>query len=211
MMRRRVNKRSPWILGMVVSVLFVGTAAYIYHVIAGAPVKAAERPGARVKAARARAATRKPTSKPSSPSSSYTIIARRNLFQPLIAPPPKVKVTPPLPPKVNTPPPPPANIPNFFMPPPMPDASIAAHSPAMDRITVVGSVRVGDELYVLVEDLAKGETRYVKAGESAFGYTVKAANVDDATLERDGQTFKVAMGEGKVSTPIRPSRGGFAP
>ncbi len=204
-MRRRVNKRSQWILGIFVPVLFVSTAAYIYHVIAGSPAKAAEKPAARAKTTRARSTAGKPAEK--AKPSGYTIIAQRNLFQPLIAPP---KVTTPPPPKPQ-PPSPPANIPNVFMPPPMPDASLAAHSPAMDKIAVVGSVRVGDELYVLVEDLAKGDTRYVKAGESAFGYTVKAAGIDDATLERDGQTFTVAMGEGKVGAPVRAGAGGFIP
>jgi hypothetical protein len=200
-MRRRVNKRSQLILGIFVPVLLVGTAAYIYHVIAGSPVKAAEKPAARAKTTRARSATGKPAAK--AKPSGYTVIAQRNLFQPLIAPP---KVTTPPPPKPQ-PPSPPVNIPNVFAPPPMPDASLAAHSPAMDKIAVVGSVRVGDELYVLVEDLAKGDTRYVKAGDSAFGYTVKAASIDDATLERDGQTYKVAMGEGKVGAPVRAGAG----
>jgi hypothetical protein len=205
-MRRRVNKRSQLILGIFVPVLLVGTAAYIYHVIAGSPVKAAEKPAARAKTTRARSTTGKPAAK--AKPSDYTVIAQRNLFQPLIAPP---KVTTSSPPPKPQPTSPPVNIPNVFAPPPMPEASLAAHSPAMDKIAVVGSVRVGDELYVLVEDLAKGETRYVKAGDSAFGYTVKAASIDDATLERDGQTYKVAMGEGKVGAPVRAGAGGFVP
>lgn len=208
-MRRRVNKRTPLFLGIFVPVLFVGTAAYVYYVIAGSPVKAAEKPAARTKTASARSKASKTVGKSQPKSSGYTVIAQRNLFQPLVAPPPKATTPPP--PKASPSPPPPVNIPNFFTPPPMPDASIAAHSPAMDKITVVGSVQVGNELYVLVEDLAKGETRYVKAGESAFGYTVKAASIDDATLERDGQTYKVAMGEGKVGTPVRAGAGGFVP
>jgi hypothetical protein len=72
----------------------------------------------------------------------------------------------------------------------------------------VGTVTAGNETFVLVEDVAKGETRQVRAGESVFGYTVRAAGVDDAVLERDGRTYKVAMGEGKANVPIRSAMAG---
>ncbi len=212
MRRRRIKTRKCVQLitgGLVIPVLLGAIGLLVHHVVEDEPANAAEKAGSREKTARTRTANKPTLSKPQP--TNYAVIAQRNLFQPFVAP--KAKVTQPSvkrdrlvqpsspnpnrdvqPSSPNMPP----MSPFFSMP-----SGEAASNPASDRIAVVGAVRVGDDLYVLVEDVTKGETRYVRAGESAFGYTVKSADVDNAVLVRDGKTFVVALGENKPGIPIR--------
>ncbi len=200
MRRKRANKRNQVILGLLVSVLVGGTLFYIHYVVAGETSKTSGKAAVGAKTTRTRAVAHKPA--PGKPQrKGYAVIAERNLFQPLVAP--KAETPPPVvkPKPVQVSPP----IPTFTLPatPPITET----HNPTLDKVTVVGMVQMGNEMFALVEDVTKGETRFVRAGESAFGYTVKAARGDDAVLERDGQTFAVAMGENKVAAPIRPGMG----
>ncbi len=139
--------------------------------------------------------------------SHYAVVAERNLFRPLIAPKerqnsPKLPASLlPFTPESSQPPQPPS-------PPPLPEET---HNPANDGVAVVGSVKVGDEWHALVEEAATGKTCFVRVGESAFGYTVEAVGMDNAVLERDGQTFTVAVGENKVNTPLRSVSGTSKP
>jgi hypothetical protein len=212
MRRRRIQARKcvQFITGsLAIPVLLGAIWLLAHHVVENEPANAAEKAASREKTARTRTAHKPTLSKPQP--SNYAVIAQRNLFQPLVAP--KAKVTqpsikrdrlvqPPSPNPSRDVQPSSPNVPPMapFFPMPM---SEATSNPASDRIAVVGAVRVGDDLYVLIEDVAKGETRYVRAGESAFGYTVKSADVDNAVLARDGKTFTVALGENKSNSPIR--------
>ena len=212
MRRRRIQTRKcvQFITGgLAIPVLLGAIWLLVHHVVENEPANAAEKAESREKTARTRT-TNKPTlGKPQS--TNYTVIAQRNLFQPLVAPKAKVtqtsvkrdRLVQPSSPNLNRDVQPsfpnvPSMSPFFSMP-----SGEATSNPASDRIAVVGAVRVSDDLYVLVEDVTKGETRYVRAGESVFGYTVKSADVDNAVLVRDGKTFVVALGENKPGIPIR--------
>jgi hypothetical protein len=183
---------------LLVPALLTVTLFYIHRVIAGETAGTSDRAEAGEKTTRARTAN-KPTSSQPQPNN-YAVIARRNLFRPLIAP--KVRQEPlkPLPMPLSPPP---------MSPPPSPPTPPPAetHNVAEVRIAVVGAVQVGSEWYALVEDLTTGEARFVREGESAFGYNVKAVGADNAVLERDGQTLTVTMGENKVAAPIHSAAG----
>ncbi|MCS6860208.1 MAG: hypothetical protein NZT92_07805 [Abditibacteriales bacterium] len=212
MRRRRIQARRCMQLiagSLLIPVLLGAIWLVVHHLVENEPANAAEKTESGERTARARTAHKPTLSKPQS--THYTVIAQRNLFQPLVAP--KAKVTQPSAQRdrpvqplssspnqgVQTSP---SNVPPMFSFLPMPPSE-AASNPASDRIAVVGAVRVGDDLYVLVEDVARGETRYVRAGESAFGYTVQSADADNAALARGGRTFVVALGENKPSAPMR--------
>lgn len=208
---RRIQTRQcvQFITGsLVIPVLLGAIWLLVHYVVENEPANAAEKAESRDKTTRTRTVNKPTLSKPQP--TNYAVIAQRNLFQPLVAP--KAKVTQPSAKGdrlVQPSSPNPnqgiqtssSNVPPMFSFFPMPSGE-ATSNPSSDRIAVVGAVRVGDDLYVLVEDAAKGETRYIRAGESAFGYTVKSADVDNAVLVRDGQTFMVALGENKPGMPI---------
>lgn len=133
------------------------------------------------------------------------LIARRNLFRPLIEP--KVETPPPAPPAA-----PPSNprptFPSTPFPTPRP---MVTQNVAQNTVAVVGTVRIGKDTYALVEDLARGESRLVREGETVFGYRVARVNDETATLERDGDTLHLALGENKPQRGGVRLAGGIAP
>jgi hypothetical protein len=72
-----------------------------------------------------------------------------------------------------------------------------APTPQTQGIVVVGRVTMDGVEQAVVEDLRRGETRFVPVHGEAFGYRVDELAGDGATLERDGRRFTVTYGEGK--------------
>jgi hypothetical protein len=122
------------------------------------------------------------------------LIARRDLFRPLVEAP-----SPPAPPMAETKKPPaptpPAPTPPPFRPMPMQPLT-------QERIAFTGFVKLGSERYAVIENLTLGETRTVRGGDTAFGYRVERIEEDAVTLERGGSALRLAIGENK------PERGG---
>jgi uncharacterized membrane protein YkoI len=131
------------------------------------------------------------------------LIARRNLFRPLVAP--KAETPPRAAPPSSNPRP---TFPSTPFPTPRP---MVTQNAAQNQVAVVGTVRIGKDTFALVEDLTRGESRLVREGESAFGYRVARVNDETATLERDGDTLHLALGENKSQRGGVRFAGGIAP
>ncbi len=117
------------------------------------------------------------------------LIARRDLFRPLVEPP--ARPAPPMEETKKQPAPtPPAPTPPTSRPMPMQPLT-------QERIAFTGFVKLGSERYAVIENMTLGETRTVRGGDTAFGYRVERIEEDAVTLERDGNTLHLAIGENK--------------
>jgi hypothetical protein len=199
-MRRRVNPYIQFVVLSVCIAALLAATSFCLHRMTTAESKASEQVALRKQPRIQRLSTSKPATAKPSPSG-YTVIAQRDLFQRLIAPKAIASSTSSLL-KLSEP----VSMPTFPTLPVAPSQMLSLaemRNPILDKISVVGTVQVGNDWFALMEDVGKGETRTVRAGESAFGYTVKSVNADGAVLEREGKTFTVVLGENKAATPIR--------
>lgn len=82
-------------------------------------------------------------------------------------------------------------------------AQAPVHTPEIDRITVVGRVVLDGVEQAVVEDMSRGETRFVPVGGTAFDYRFTQLTPHGATLERDGKTYTIAYGANKPEPQTR--------
>ena len=98
---------------------------------------------------------------------------------------------------------------------PAPPTAVPPQGPAVDKIAVVGMVRINGETQAVVEDLSRGETKFVSVGGEAYGYRVLTIGHNEATLTKSGKQYVVAMGENKPEprrfTPGLRGPGGAGP
>jgi hypothetical protein len=166
--------------------------------------------------------TPKPT--PETPMDPYAVIAERNLFRPLAATasPSKANQAPGKP--ALQPPPSPgkgsmnANLPAL---PPGKGAGSAQLGPPPGRPNIVrpapgggdfkktlaftGIVETSEGKQALLENLQTKETRFVKQGENAFGCRIVSVTAQMLSLEKDGTTCILSIGENKPDTTASPA------
>jgi hypothetical protein len=142
-------------------------------------------------------------------SDEYQIISRRNLFRPLVErkkprvqrsiqrylPPANFGRLEPLQPLVRPMPVQPLQ--------PSPTRPQPPSSPT-GGVTVVGTVNVNGVMHGVVEDTARGESRFIRVGETAFGFRLAQIDDERAVLERDGKTHILNLGAHKEDKPMRP-------
>lgn len=230
-MDREITPRDLAILGPFVVLLAIGSYAYIRHATApsapqGSRPSAVARPSERaneitpskaVSADVSQAPIAQESANPAAlPQRDYRFIAERNIFQPvqtkeLPSPRPSrptVSTRPSRPSasssprELGAPPPlPPA-------PPPLPAASPPtgltptglASRPA--NLTTTSIVRLGDETFVLLENLQTRDTAWVRLGESAFGYQVVKAGDNYVEVRQGDVAYRITLGEGKQERKI---------
>lgn len=151
------------------------------------------------KVSNAKASKVEAAAKPADP---YAVIAERNIFKPVSA----SAAAPPPAPSAPVPPMPVG---------PIPGAGLGAPGggpPGNAKIAFTGAVQTPDGMYALLENLTSGETRYAKAGESAFGMQVTQVSQAMVSLNNGGQPMNLMMGENKTDTaaaaPTPPGPGG---
>lgn len=204
-MNRKESYRMAVIVLGVVLVLSVSGMAFVRYVVSPPPAAVP-----RAQTSSERAPSEPPqavaASQVAKPKLDNELIAQRNLFQPLVET--KAETPPPPAKPVVQPNPVPRPLP---APPPMPAfRPTQTQNPPQPQVAVVGSFKVNNERFALVEDLTKGESRMVGEGESAFGYRVARINDETVTLERDGDTLHLALGENKPQRGARLA-GGMMP
>jgi len=124
----------------------------------------------------------------------YEIIVERNLFRPVTAaslaqsgsggasgPPKTAPQSAPL--------------------PPMPVAPTGNIDEVKKNIAFTGAVELPDGQQALLENLQSKETKFVRQGESAFGYRVMTISSQLVVLEKNGLQFTLTMGENKPDAP----------
>lgn len=128
--------------------------------------------------------------------SDYAAIGKRNLFQPLTSARDDEKpvVVEEAAARVET--------------PAAASAEPRTRTPLDDRVAVVGAVHFDGIRHAVMEDFGRGETRFVRVGDSAFGYRLARIEDAHATLERDGKTFRLALGDNKPERGVRGGSGG---
>jgi len=153
------------------------------------------------------------------PRRDYRYIAERNIFQPPSETPSskkeqtsqrtneRVTRSQTSPGGLSAPPPlPPA-------PPPPPSTSFASTQmtsrPA--NLTATGLARIGDETYVLLEDLQTRNVAFVKVGESAFGYQVTNVGENYVEIKQGDIAYRIVLGEGKQERKILASASSVTP
>jgi hypothetical protein len=67
------------------------------------------------------------------------------------------------------------------------------------RIYIAALVGEGDSIRALVVQKESGDTRWIGAGESAFGYTLEYATMKGAVVGRNGQHYVLPLGKGATS------------
>jgi hypothetical protein len=70
--------------------------------------------------------------------------------------------------------------------------------PPKPKVAYTGSVEIGDATYALLEDLTTREAQYTKVGTTVFGCTLIAMTPNVATVQANGMTFALNLGENKV-------------
>jgi len=177
-----------------------------------APVKAnakgtpsAVTPAGKKSKAMTNTAPPKPDAAP--PPNPYAVIAERNLFRPLtqLGPGPR--------PSSPTSPPPGGKMP--VLPagksggPPSPAPRSPSSPPGSadfkKTLAFTGVVETPDGTQALIENIQTKECRFVKQGDNAFGCRVTNINSQILSLEKDGSSFTLNIGENK------PDSGGAAP
>jgi hypothetical protein len=199
-MKRHALRYQEWVAYSLFIGILIVVAFDLYHIVVKDVAEAADRTEALEPDPPAWVATRPAAAAPRpSQRRDYTPIVRRNLFQPLIAPCATTAARPVKPAPAQ------ARVPSaglqVTLPPRLTDEPV--HDPVRDQIAVVGSLQIENEWYALIEDLVSKDTGFVRVGESAFDYTLKAATADGVVLERDGRTFTMTIGENKVIAPVK--------
>lgn len=97
----------------------------------------------------------------------------------------------------------PAPLPGGAMAGPMMMPASTPRGEALVYIAALAGPREG--ISALLVSKSTGNSRWVKPGESAFGYTLEYATTRGAVLESGGQRYVLQLGEG------RPGRQGFTP
>ena len=118
----------------------------------------------------------------------YSVIVKRNLFQPLFAPTP-----PPAPPPAPTPPP-------FIIK----HKVIEPITIAPPLLAFTGVVEIAGVKYALLEDLTDHHTQYTRVGSDAFGYTLQDIGARSVTLNIYGTPTVYNIGDNKVSEKTTP-------
>lgn len=209
-MNREVTMRDLTVLGFFVTLLVVGSYAYIRWATApaspGRPVaqteRTLERKGENLTPATdvAQVPLEEKASAPAiSPKRDYHFIAERNIFQPSIEKPKEQVSTTPvrtLPPSGVLGAPPPLPV---APPPPPPTPQVAAR-PA--NLTATGIIRLGNESYVLLENPQTRDTALVRVGESAFGYQVASTGDNYVEVRQGDVAYRITLGEGKPERKV---------
>lgn len=131
------------------------------------------------------------------------IIAERNIFRPVSAPPSAnaLKGLGPLPPMA------------IAMLPPMPGAAPGGFGGGRrggrggSNLAFTGIVDTPDGTKALIENTNTAETKYVGIGDRAFGMMVTDVNSRSVSLDAGGRPMELAIGENKPDTPTGPAPG----
>jgi len=156
------------------------------------------------------------TTAPANAKPDYSVIVARNLFQ--VKAVVTEKVAPPPPVKIGKPAPPPAK--SIFKPTIVNSvAPFQVKNDAKPQLALTGVVDIAGTTYALLESLEDHKTQYTRPGSAAFGYTLVSVAEKSATMEANGATFVLNIGENKeevklerpaTATP-QPNQPGAAP
>lgn len=90
-------------------------------------------------------------------------------------------------------------------PPAAPVAGERVRTPLDDRIAATGVVQINGARHAALEDFGRGDTKFAREGDSAFGYRVARIEEHFVTIERGGHSFRLLLGENKPDRmPLKP-------
>jgi len=197
-----LNKRNRRVCGLLVTMLAIGAMFYLRSVVVGGKLVSPQSPSL--------GGTRTSSAPPTDtaivrirPAPDYASIPQHHLFRPLVT------QQEPVVSEGASHSAAPASAPVVSDLVSVDDSALnLPHTPLTESITVVGVVGVNGIWKVLVEDYGSGETRFVREGETAFGYRVQGIFSDGAILERDSQEFVLILGAtigSSSAIPLLPS------
>jgi len=124
----------------------------------------------------------------------YSVIVKRNLFRPLGT---TIAVPPPPAPSVHVVKPPPP----LTGPWTMAAVTKPATTPA-PQVAFTGLVDIGGEHYALLESLEDHLSQYTRVGSTAFGYKLVTVADRSVTLELNGESIILNIGDNKEEVVI---------
>lgn len=202
-MNRNINKKDVAVLASFTAFLILVMVVIISRAAGNSPDSASEEPKTSPVSNRSSASlsTRvQPRSflaswEKEAEAADYSAIERSPLFGPAVEERRSARIHLPPPPKMNMSLPPVSPVMPAVMPP---------EGPAQDKVTVVGVVRIDGETHAVVEDMSRGETKFVPLGGEAFGYRVLTVGDREATLTKNGKQYAIALGENKAEAKPKP-------